>query len=433
MRQARNDGDVIYAGAQEVEPVSGGVRVKTYWPNGIGMEIEQGGTTQLNWLHVDRLGSPVAITAEDGTIRADGKLEYDAWGKRRSATDNASIDDTIDGKIDNRGFTGHEMLDQLDLVHMNGRVYDPLISKFMSGDPLITDPMNGQRYNRYSYVLNNPTNLTDPTGFCEAPTGTAICGGSPVGQKLEVSPGDTYGSVGYTVAAKAGLITPNGTITAAGNAAMRAEVANISSAAASSANSKTYFIGGAADKYQEFGQGPTNIMGDVQAKFAKEAPAGAESAYYGYQDRKEIVDDIVNVHNKDASTDINLVGHSRGGALAINIAANELANSKIEVNLLIAIDPVGSQLTTPSLWIPAGPLSNVRNFININARASAPDITDRIAWAGGAYREKSASLTQYYFNVNNNHGQAYQMLKAPIALPFGQTPTAWDALMQNVR
>ena len=25
--------------------------------------------------------------------------------------------------------------------------------------------MNGQSYNRYSYVLNNPTNLTDPTGF----------------------------------------------------------------------------------------------------------------------------------------------------------------------------------------------------------------------------------------------------------------------------
>jgi hypothetical protein len=48
---------------------------------------------------------------------------------------------------------------------MNGRVYYPLIGKFLSGDPIIQDPTNGQNYNRFSYVLNNPTNLTDPTGF----------------------------------------------------------------------------------------------------------------------------------------------------------------------------------------------------------------------------------------------------------------------------
>jgi len=48
---------------------------------------------------------------------------------------------------------------------MNGRVYDPLVGRFMSGDPHITDLINGQNHNRYSYVLNNPTNLTDPTGF----------------------------------------------------------------------------------------------------------------------------------------------------------------------------------------------------------------------------------------------------------------------------
>lgn len=84
---------------------------------------------------------------------------------------------SIDGITDNRGFTGHEMLDLLDLVHMNGRIYDPLLGKFLSADPLIQDPMNGQSYNRYSYVLNNPTNLTDPTGFasqCGTTTGSNI-------------------------------------------------------------------------------------------------------------------------------------------------------------------------------------------------------------------------------------------------------------------
>lgn len=48
---------------------------------------------------------------------------------------------------------------------MNGRVYDPYTARFLSGDPLIDDPLNGQSYNRFSYVLNNPTNFTDPTGF----------------------------------------------------------------------------------------------------------------------------------------------------------------------------------------------------------------------------------------------------------------------------
>jgi len=57
------------------------------------------------------------------------------------------------------------MLDQLDLVHMNGRIYDPLMARFLSADPLIQDPAHSQSYNRYTYVWNNPTNLTDPTGF----------------------------------------------------------------------------------------------------------------------------------------------------------------------------------------------------------------------------------------------------------------------------
>jgi len=51
------------------------------------------------------------------------------------------------------------MLDPLELVHLNGRVYDPLVGKFLSGDPYVKDTFNGQNYNRYSYVLNNPTTL----------------------------------------------------------------------------------------------------------------------------------------------------------------------------------------------------------------------------------------------------------------------------------
>jgi uncharacterized protein RhaS with RHS repeats len=51
------------------------------------------------------------------------------------------------------------------LVHMNGRVYDPLIGRFMSADPFIQAQGNLQSYNRYAYVMNNPLNLTDPSGY----------------------------------------------------------------------------------------------------------------------------------------------------------------------------------------------------------------------------------------------------------------------------
>ena len=63
-----------------------------------------------------------------------------------------------------RGFTGHEMLDEVGLVHMNGRVYDPSLGRFMTADTFIQFDDHSQSFNRYSYVLNNPLSFTDPSG-----------------------------------------------------------------------------------------------------------------------------------------------------------------------------------------------------------------------------------------------------------------------------
>jgi RHS repeat-associated protein len=60
------------------------------------------------------------------------------------------------------------MLDDLGLVHMNGRIYDPLLGRFLSADVLVQVPGDLQSYNRYSYVRNNPLSYTDPTGFAES-------------------------------------------------------------------------------------------------------------------------------------------------------------------------------------------------------------------------------------------------------------------------
>ncbi len=81
------------------------------------------------------------------------------WGKQTVAFGvNTGIDQT------RQGHTGHEMLDG-GLTHMNGRLYDPVLARFVSADPHVDNPFDLQSLNRYSYVSNNPLGYTDPTGY----------------------------------------------------------------------------------------------------------------------------------------------------------------------------------------------------------------------------------------------------------------------------
>ena len=52
---------------------------------------------------------------------------------------------------------------------MNGRVYDPLLGRFVSPDPTVPDVDDLQQFNRYSYAANNPLSNVDPTGFDDYP------------------------------------------------------------------------------------------------------------------------------------------------------------------------------------------------------------------------------------------------------------------------
>ncbi|HVY24339.1 MAG TPA: RHS repeat-associated core domain-containing protein [Steroidobacteraceae bacterium] len=93
---------------------------------------------------------------------------FNAFGSRRGGSwsgSPTSADMNNIASTTRTGFTGQEMIDNLNLVNMNGRVYNPAIGRFISADPHVTDPTNPQNFNRYSYVLNNPLSYTDPTGF----------------------------------------------------------------------------------------------------------------------------------------------------------------------------------------------------------------------------------------------------------------------------
>jgi len=135
------------------------------------------GTEKALVYHHDHLGSTQSITpwgvgnalAANATGES-GRYSEDPWGARRNPFTWTGVPpaDTDNGGAQGltpRGFTGHEMLDDLGFVHMNGRIYDPLLGRFLSADVLVQAPSSLQSFNRYSYVLNNPLSLTDPSGF----------------------------------------------------------------------------------------------------------------------------------------------------------------------------------------------------------------------------------------------------------------------------
>ena len=104
------------------------------------------------FLHKDYLGSILAISDEEGNLVEEN--HFDAWGRLTTGSLN----------ILGRGYTSHEHFENIGIIHMNGRLYDPLLRRFLNADENIQDPYNTQNYNKYSYVLNNPMMYNDPSG-----------------------------------------------------------------------------------------------------------------------------------------------------------------------------------------------------------------------------------------------------------------------------
>ena len=111
----------------------------------------------------DNLGSTSVITDKNGAVLE--QLAYEPFGKRRLPGGAQDPGNVVVDTLGQRGFTNHEQMDEMGLVNMNGRVYDPMTARFISADPTIQAPFNSQSYNRYSYGFNSPLNGTDPSGY----------------------------------------------------------------------------------------------------------------------------------------------------------------------------------------------------------------------------------------------------------------------------
>jgi RHS repeat-associated protein len=131
------DNAYIYLGNQFVAEYTGGSSGTTYF------------------IHQDHLGSTRAVTAMDGS-KYDW-LDYYPFGEQAGGSTPTT-----------QKFTGYQR-DAEDGTasgtdYAMARKYAYSQGRFMSADPLAGDVSNPQSLNRYSYVLNNPLSLNDPTG-----------------------------------------------------------------------------------------------------------------------------------------------------------------------------------------------------------------------------------------------------------------------------
>ena len=143
----------VYAGDYEQVTERGIIREYHYLDGNVIFVRENSSIWKPYLAFTDNLGSILSVFDEEGRKVFDAS--YDAWGKQTITQNDIGL---------YRGYTGHEMLNEYDIINMNGRLYDPVIGRFFSPDNYVQMPFNSQNFNRYSYCLNNPLKYTDPSG-----------------------------------------------------------------------------------------------------------------------------------------------------------------------------------------------------------------------------------------------------------------------------
>ena len=127
--------------------------------------IKQTGSNAIDeyhYLHRDYLGSILAITDSSGAVKE--QRQFGAWGQADKFVDSDGNTTFTHSSLIGRGYTGHEHFFEVNLIHMNGRMYDANLGRFLSPDNYIQDPFNTQSFNRYGYVQNNPLINVDYSG-----------------------------------------------------------------------------------------------------------------------------------------------------------------------------------------------------------------------------------------------------------------------------
>lgn len=145
-------------------------------------------TQEYLYLHRDYQGTILAISGNGGIIKE--RRQFDAWGNlKKYYKNNVEVSATTFNNVDfelltDRGYTAHEHFFSVGIIHMNARLYDPVLHTFLSPDALIADPSDPQHYNRYAYCLNNPLLYVDYTGNVIDPVTATIITAAIIGAAI---------------------------------------------------------------------------------------------------------------------------------------------------------------------------------------------------------------------------------------------------------
>jgi RHS repeat-associated protein len=146
---------IRYVGGYE-DHVTDGVPVKHILAGGlhIATRVSAGPNAGTYYAHGDHLGSLNVLTNASG--QEVQRLTYLPFGETLSNT----------GTVDflQHRYTGQEQDPETGLYFYHARYYNPVLGRFLSPDSIVPGAGNPQSLNRYSYVTNNPVNLTDPSG-----------------------------------------------------------------------------------------------------------------------------------------------------------------------------------------------------------------------------------------------------------------------------
>ncbi len=317
------------------------------------------GTNSTYYALKDHLGSTDRITNSAGSVVV--ALSYDAFGKRRGSnwTGTPSSGDLSNIAATTRhGFTAHEHLDNLALIHMNGRVQDPVIGRFLSADPFVPAPFDPQSFNRFSYVRNNMLTLTDPSGFRDAPA-EWVC----------IYDCTAIGTVAISDAAAQALFASAQAAPAAGfGADFWSEVTSAGTSSSSplggppSGNIPRLVIG-----FRGAGLGFANLEGDTPSLAAFVEELGGTLYEHGPFSRAAALRAARDFAAANPNGQIVLTGYSRGGRSAF-IVANSLGDSGVAVEVLILFDP--HDVNDSVLQLEHGNVGNALNFYQQNPTTS---------------------------------------------------------------
>ena len=154
----------IYLAGGQIEKLIQGEHIQYRTTVGhIVLTDSNGDTTHSEaYYHKDRQGSVISVTNQHG--QGIEQFAYGPWGSVHQLYSNSDL--LINNlSASQRQYTSQESVSDFGIIHMNGRIYDPQLGRFLQADPFIQAIANSQSYNRYAYVLNDPMNRTDPSGF----------------------------------------------------------------------------------------------------------------------------------------------------------------------------------------------------------------------------------------------------------------------------